>query len=150
MRFIDPTGLYLTEEGEGGNCVHDYCNHPYTPTGGPSWADVAGAAADSIGHLCVSAGFCVGGATYLIDGVRFWDGEPGRKQAWKKYKEMGQPEYQSTNKLHRLKSEQGIGANENLAFDEHGNVYRRIFQGGKEFLDDLGNILDDTYGSGFK
>ena len=40
VRFIDPTGLYLTEEGEGGNCVHDYCNHPYESTGGASWSEL--------------------------------------------------------------------------------------------------------------
>ena len=119
----------------------------FTPTeDGPAGTSLK----DIVGRICVSAGFCVGGATYVIDGVRFWDGQKGQKEAFKRYKNMGQPEYQSRNKLHALKRQNGVGAKEDLAFDENGNVYRRVFQGGKEFLDDLGNILDDTFGPGLK
>jgi len=97
---------------------------------------------------------CVAGSTFVVDGVRYWDGKAGQQQAFKHYADdagFGQPEYVSGNKLHALKAHFGIGAATDLTFDEEGNVYQEVVDDkGQSWLEELGSITDDTFGSGRK
>jgi RHS repeat-associated protein len=50
-RFEDPTGLFLTAEGEGGNCRVDECNRVLVTVRGGDWKDVAGILLDTAAVL---------------------------------------------------------------------------------------------------
>ena len=161
--FTDPTGLCI-----GGLWCPDIVESVENVASGACvlnillcWA--AQSAADDIKTKllasCEFLGACVFGSTWEVNGVRFWEGKAGQKEAWRHYKKMGQPEYVSTNKLHALKRKFKIGADEDLTFDSNGDVYRSAVVKGKDakgnevttrFYEKLGNILDNSCGTGRK
>jgi RHS repeat-associated protein len=172
INLTDPTGLCITptEECTGSddwgssvnpNSEPQYCVGP-TPAGGgaciedgPGGPDTSGGldVLDIVkGWVCVAVGACVTAWTTVIEGVQFWGGKGGQNEAFKRYKDMGQSEYQSRNKLERLKKQNGLRPNDDVVFDERGNVYQEVKdpKTGEKYLDDLGNILDDSFGSGDK
>ena len=164
---IDPSGFDECSWRDPWECFKDaigfetatICGIYLGPVGGWMCEQAPGRISRSAIETCVFLGWCLTGTTWEVNGIRFWDGKAGQKEAWRHYKSMGQSEYASTNKLHRLKRKFKVGADEDLTFDSNGNVYRTATVKttdpngnvkSERFYQKLGNIFDDSFGSGTK